>query len=238
MPKRGKKYQEIVKLVDKTKSYSIDEALELVKKVSYSKFDGTVEMHVVLGIDPKKSDQNVRGTISLPKGTGKKVRVLVFAEGENAEQARQAGADYVGSDDLINKISSEGWTDFDVAISTPDMMRKIAKLGKVLGPRGLMPSPKAGTVTENVAQAVKDFKSGKVEIRNDRTGNVHIPIGKVSFAKEDLKENLLSALEQLSKMKPESAKGKFINKVVIAPTMGVGINIDLSTEQLKVAWFL
>lgn len=235
MPKRGKKYQEIVKLVDKTKSYSIDEALELVKKVSYSKFDGTVEMHVVLGIDPKKSDQNVRGTISLPKGTGKKVRVLVFAEGENAEQARQAGADYVGSDDLINKISSEGWTDFDVAISTPDMMRKIAKLGKVLGPRGLMPSPKAGTVTENVAQAVKDFKSGKVEIRNDRTGNVHIPIGKVSFAKEDLKENLLSALEQLSKMKPESAKGKFINKVVIAPTMGVGINIDLSTEQLKVA---
>ncbi|PNR95946.1 50S ribosomal protein L1 [Petrotoga sp. 9PWA.NaAc.5.4] len=235
MPKRGKKYQEIVKLVDKTKSYSIDEALELVKKVSYSKFDGTVEMHVVLGIDPKKSDQNVRGTISLPKGTGKKVRVLVFAEGENAEQARQAGADYVGSDDFINKISSEGWTDFDVAISTPDMMRKIAKLGKVLGPRGLMPSPKAGTVTENVAQAVKDFKSGKVEIRNDRTGNVHIPIGKVSFAKEDLKENLLSALEQLSKMKPESAKGKFINKVVIAPTMGVGINIDLSTEQLKVA---
>ncbi|HQD44058.1 MAG TPA: 50S ribosomal protein L1, partial [Defluviitoga tunisiensis] len=209
MPKRGKKYKEVSKLVDKTKTYNIEEAIELIKKVSYTKFDGTVELHIVLGIDPKKTDQNVRGTISLPNGTGKSVRVLVFAEGEKAEQARQAGADYVGSDDLIEKINSEGWTDFDVAIATPDMMRKIARLGKILGPRGLMPSPKAGTVTEDIAQAVKEFKAGKIEVRNDRTGNIHVPVGKVSFNNEALKENILSALEQINKMKPESSKGKF-----------------------------
>lgn len=233
MPKRGKKYKEALKLVDRTKRYSIEEAIELVKKVSYTKFDGTVELHITLGIDPKKTDQNIRGTILLPKGTGKMVRVLVFAEGEKAEEARQAGADYVGSDDLIEKISSEGWTDFDVAIATPNMMPKIAKLGKILGPRGLMPSPKAGTVTDNVAQAVKEFKAGKIEVRNDRTGNIHIPIGKVSFDNEDLKENLLSALDQINKMKPESLKGKFIRNVVIAPTMGPAISLDLSTLNLS-----
>ncbi|MFY9125887.1 MAG: 50S ribosomal protein L1 [Defluviitoga tunisiensis] len=236
MPKRGKKYKEVSKLVDKTKTYNIEEAIELIKKVSYTKFDGTVELHIVLGIDPKKSDQNVRGTISLPNGTGKSVRVLVFAEGEKAEQARQAGADYVGSDDLIEKINSEGWTDFDVAIATPDMMRKIARLGKVLGPRGLMPSPKAGTVTEDIAQAVKEFKAGKVEVRNDRTGNIHVPVGKVSFNNEALKENILSALEQINKMKPESSKGKFIKKATISPTMGPAIVIDLSSlGEIKVA---
>jgi large subunit ribosomal protein L1 len=160
------------------------------------------------------------------------VRVLVFAEGEKAEQAKQAGADFVGSDDLIERINNEGWTDFDVAIATPDIMRKIGRLGKVLGPRGLMPSPKAGTVTDDVAQAVKEFKAGKVEVRNDRTGNIHVPIGKVSFDKDDLKENLISAFEQLMKMKPENSKGKFIRKAVIAATMGPGINIDLNSLSL------
>ncbi|HBT51252.1 MAG TPA: 50S ribosomal protein L1 [Petrotoga sp.] len=232
MPKHGKKYREVIKLVDRQKNYSIDEALDLVKKTSYTKFDGTVELHALLGIDPKKGDQNVRGTISLPKGTGKNVRVLVFAEGEKADQARQAGADFVGSDDLIDRINNEGWTDFDVAIASPDIMRKIGRLGKVLGPRGLMPSPKAGTVTDDVAQAVKEFKAGKVEVRNDRTGNIHIPIGKVSFDKMDLQENLIAAFEQLMKMKPENSKGKFIRKATIAATMGPGINIDLNTLSL------
>jgi len=232
MPKRGKKYREAIKLVDRQKNYDIEEALDLVKKTSYTKFDGTVELHVLLGIDPKKGDQNVRGTISLPKGTGKNVRVLVFAEGEKAEQARQAGADFVGSDDLIERINNEGWTDFDVAIATPDIMRKIGRLGKVLGPRGLMPSPKAGTVTDDVAQAVTEFKAGKVEVRNDRTGNIHVPLGKVSFDKNDLKENLLSAFDQLAKMKPENSKGKFIRKAVIAATMGPSINIDINSLSL------
>lgn len=229
MPKRGKKYKEATKLVDKQKVYDIEEALDTVKKISYTKFDGTVELHILLGIDAKKGDQNVRGTISLPKGTGKNVKVLVFAEGEKAQQAKDAGADFVGSDDLVDKIGNENWTDFDVAIATPDIMRKIAKLGKVLGPRGLMPSPKSGTVTEDVAQAVVEFKAGKVEVRNDRTGNVHIPLGKVSFSKEDLKENLIAAVEQLVRMKPENSKGKFLRKAVIAPTMGPGLTIDIGS---------
>lgn len=229
MPKRGKKYKEAAKLVDKQKVYDIEEALDTVKKISYTKFDGTVELHILLGIDAKKGDQNVRGTISLPKGTGKNVKVLVFAEGEKAQQAKDAGADFVGSDDLVDKIGNENWTDFDVAIATPDIMRKIAKLGKVLGPRGLMPSPKSGTVTEDVAQAVVEFKAGKVEVRNDRTGNVHIPLGKVSFSKEDLKENLIAAVEQLVRMKPENSKGKFLRKAVIAPTMGPGLTIDIGS---------
>lgn len=229
MPKHGKKYKEATKLIDKQKVYDIEEALDIVKKISYTKFDGTVELHILLGIDAKKGDQNVRGTISLPKGTGKNVKVLVFAEGEKAQQAKDAGADFVGSDDLVDKIGNENWTDFDVAIATPDVMRKIAKLGKVLGPRGLMPSPKSGTVTEDVAQAVVEFKAGKVEVRNDRTGNVHIPLGKVSFSKEDLKENLIAAVEQLVRMKPENSKGKFLRKAVIAPTMGPGLTIDIGS---------
>ncbi|BBE32124.1 50S ribosomal protein L1 [Tepiditoga spiralis] len=224
--RRGKKYLEAKKLVDSLKLYSIDEAVELVKKVAYSKFDDSVEVHVQLGIDSTKSDQNVRNTVSLPHGTGKDVKVLVFATGEKAEEAKAAGADYVGSDELADKIVKEAWSDFDVAIATPDMMRVVGKLGRFLGPRGLMPSPKAGTVTADVTAAVKEFKAGRLEVRNDKTGNVHFPAGKKSFDNEKLKENIISGLEQLSKLKPSSSKGKFIKKVSIAPTMGPGVKLD------------
>lgn len=224
--RRGKKYLEAKKLVDSLKLYSVDEAVELVKKVAYSKFDDSIEVHVQLGVDSTKSDQNVRSTISLPHGTGKEVKVLVFATGEKAEEARAAGADYVGSDELADKIVKEAWSDFDVAIATPDMMRVVGKLGRFLGPRGLMPSPKAGTVTADIASAVKEFKAGRLEVRNDKTGNVHFPTGKKSFDNEKLKENIISGLEQLSKLKPSSSKGKFIKKVSIAPTMGPGIKLD------------
>ncbi|HDM70796.1 MAG TPA: 50S ribosomal protein L1, partial [Thermotogales bacterium] len=198
MPKRSKRYSRVRELVDRAKFYSIDEAIELVKKTATAKFDETIELAIKTGIDPRKSDQMVRGTITLPHGTGKKVRVLVFAKGEKAKEAQEAGADIVGAEELIEKIAKEGFLDFDVAIATPDMMRYVGRLGKILGPRGLMPSPKSGTVTEDVASAVKEFKSGRIEIRNDRTGNLHLPIGKVSFDKEKLKENLVSALSQIN----------------------------------------
>ncbi|MCP5455721.1 MAG: 50S ribosomal protein L1 [Thermotogae bacterium] len=223
---RGKKYIEARKLVDKSKDYTIEEAIELVKKASYAKFDETIEIHVQIGIDATKSDQNVRSTIALPHGTGKTVRVAVFATGEKVEEAKNAGADFVGSDDLADKILNEGWTDFDVAIATPDMMRVVGKLGKVLGPRGLMPSPKAGTVTPDVASAVKEFKAGRIEVRNDKTGNVHFPVGKKSFDTEKIKENIISGVEQLSKLKPANSKGKFIKKIVTASTMGPGVKLD------------
>jgi large subunit ribosomal protein L1 len=228
MAKRGKKYQEVRKQVDALKIYALDEAVDLVKKVSYANFDASIEVHVVLGIDSKKSDQNVRSTVSLPHGTGKEVRVLVFAEGEKAEAANKAGADFVGGEDLAQKITSEGWTDFDVAIASSDMMKVVGKLGRVLGPKGLMPSPKAGTVTDDIENAVSAFKAGKLEVRNDKTGNVHFPVGKKSFENDKLKENIVSGLEQLSKLKPSTSKGKFIRRVVIAPTMGPGIKIDLT----------
>lgn len=226
MPKRSKRYLEARKLVDRTKSYSVDEAIELIKQMPSAKFDESIELHIKTGIEPSKSDQQVRGTISLPHGTGKNVRVLVFTRGEKVEEAKAAGADFVGSDELIQQIQKEGWTDFDVAIATPDMMREIGRLGRILGPRGLMPSPKSGTVTADVAEAVKAFKAGRVEIKNDKTGNLHLPIGKKSFDNEKLKENLVSALEQISKMKPAAAKGRFIIKVVVAPTMGPGLKLD------------
>jgi len=225
MPKRSKRYLEARKLVDRTKAYTIGEAIELLKQMPSAKFDESIELHIKTGIEPSKSDQQVRGTISLPHGTGKNVKVLVFTRGEKVEEAKAAGADFVGSDELIQQIQ-KGWTDFDVAIATPDMMREIGRLGRILGPRGLMPSPKAGTVTTDVAEAVKAFKAGRVEIKNDKTGNLHFPIGKKSFDSEKLKENLVSALEQISKMKPAAAKGRFIVKVVVAPTMGPGIKLD------------
>jgi len=225
MPKRSKRYLEARKFVDRNREYLLDEALELLKKFPSAKFDESVELHIKTGIEPSKSDQQVRGTISLPNGTGKDVKVLVFARGEKAEEAKNAGADYVGSDDLIQQVQG-GWTDFDVAIATPDMMREIGRLGRILGPRGLMPSPKSGTVTTDVEEAVKAFKAGRVEIKNDKTGNLHLPVGKKSFDLNVLKENIISALEQISKMKPSAAKGRFIVKVAVATTMSPGIKLD------------
>ncbi len=228
MPKHSKRYVEVKKLVDRMKYYDVDEAIDLVKKTATAKFDETVELHLATNIDYRKPDQHIRGTISLPHGTGKKVKVLVFAKGDKAKEAKEAGADYVGAEDLVEKIQNEGFLDFDVAIATPDMMRIIGRLGKILGPRGLMPSPKSGTVTNEVGEAVKEFKKGRIEIRTDKTGNLHIPIGKVSFDKEQLKENLLSAIDQVMSMKPSSVKGQLLRKAVIASTMGPGIKLDLN----------
>ena len=228
MPKHSKRYVEAKKLVDRMKYYDVDEAIDLVKKTATAKFDETVELHLATNIDYRKPDQHIRGTISLPHGTGKKVRVLVFAKGEKAKEAEEAGADYVGAEDLVEKIQNEGFLDFDVAIATPDMMRIIGRLGKILGPRGLMPSPKSGTVTNEIGEAVREFKKGRIEIRTDKTGNLHIPIGKVSFDKEQLKENLLSAVDQVMSMKPPSVKGQLLKKAVLASTMGPGIKLDLN----------
>ncbi|MEN3043355.1 MAG: 50S ribosomal protein L1 [Fervidobacterium sp.] len=229
MPKHSKRYNEIRKLVDREKAYTLDEAVELVKKVSTAKFDETVEFHIKTNIDYRKSEQNIRSTISLPHGTGKTVRVLVFAKGEKAEEAKNAGADYIGAEELADKIANEGFVDFDVAIATPDMMKVIGKLGKILGPRGLMPNPKTGTVTEDIAATVSEFKKGKVEVRTDKTGNLHFPVGKASFDTTKLKENIKSAYEQVLALRPAGVKGQFIKKAVIASTMGPGIKLDLST---------
>lgn len=228
MPKRSKRFEAGKAKVDRTKAYNLKDAVKLVKEIATAKFDETVELHICTSIDPRKAEQQIRNTISLPHGTGKTVRVLVFAKGEAAEQAKEAGADFVGAEDYADKITSEGWTDFDVAIATPDMMRIIGRLGKVLGPRGLMPSPKSGTVTDDVAEAVKAFKLGRVEARNDKTGNIHIPIGKKSFKDEALQENLENALKQIMGLKPAAVKGRLFKKVAIAPTMGAGIKLDAS----------
>jgi len=228
MPKHSRRYQEAKNLVDRQRFYPLDEAVGLVKKTATAKFDETVELHIKTGIDPRKSDQMVRSSISLPNGTGKSVKVLVFARGEKAKEAQEAGADYVGAEDLVEKIEKEGFLDFDVAIATPDMMRVIGRLGRILGPKGLMPSPKSGTVTDDIATAVKEFKMGRIEVRTDKTGNIHVPVGKVSFDDEKLKENIVSALEQISRLRPGTMKGKFFRKVVIASTMGPGIKLDLS----------
>jgi large subunit ribosomal protein L1 len=229
MPKHSKRYNELRKLVDPEKSYSLEEAVELIKKTSTAKFDETVEFHIKTNIDYRKSEQNIRSTISLPNGTGKSVRVLVFAKGEKAEEAKNAGADYVGAEELADKIANEGFFDFDVAIATPDMMKVLGKLGKVLGPRGLMPNPKSGTVTDDVAAAVSEFKKGKVEVRTDKTGNLHFPVGKASFTPEKLAENIKSAYEQVLALRPAGVKGHFIKKAVIASTMGPGIKLDINT---------
>ncbi|QOY37517.1 50S ribosomal protein L1 [Anaerobacillus isosaccharinicus] len=228
MAKKGKKYQEAAKLVDRTKAYPIEEAIELVKKTSVASFDETVEVAFRLGVDPKKADQQIRGAVVLPHGTGKVQRVLVFAKGEKAKEAQAAGADYVGDEDYINKIS-QGWFDFDVVVATPDMMGQVGKLGRVLGPKGLMPNPKTGTVTFEVDRAVNEIKAGKIEYRVDKAGNVHAPIGKVSFDTDKLKENLTTVIETLIKVKPAAAKGTYMKNIAIASTMGPGVKLNVAT---------
>jgi large subunit ribosomal protein L1 len=227
MPKHGKKYREVVALVDHQKLYSPDEALALIKQTAYTKFDATVEIHVRLGVDPRHADQQVRDVVVLPHGLGKTVRVLVFAQGEGVSLARDAGADYVADDELINRIQS-GWTDFDVAIATPDMMGKVGRLGRVLGPRGLMPNPKAGTVVpaEDLPRVIEESKAGRVEFRIDKTSNLHIPIGKASFAPNQLYDNFASLMEAIKKARPAAAKGNYIRKITVCNTMGPGIKID------------
>ena len=228
MAKRGKKYQEAAKLVERTTFYEPQEAVELVKKTSVGNFDGTVEAAIRLGVDPKKNDQQVRGAVVLPNGTGKTQRVLVFAKGEKAKAAEAAGADYVGEADYIAKIN-EGWFEFDVIIATPDMMGEVGKLGRVLGPKGLMPNPKTGTVTFDVEKAVNEIKAGKVEYRVDRAGNVHAPIGKVSFEADKLVENLNTLVETLVKVKPAAAKGTYLKNISVTSTMGPGVKVNAST---------
>ncbi|ADI25168.1 MULTISPECIES: 50S ribosomal protein L1 [Geobacillus] len=228
MPKRGKKYLEALKLVDRSKAYPIAEAIELVKKTNIAKFDATVEVAFRLGVDPKKADQQIRGAVVLPHGTGKVARVLVFAKGEKAKEAEAAGADYVGDTEYINKIQ-QGWFDFDVVVATPDMMGEVGKLGRILGPKGLMPNPKTGTVTFDVAKAVQEIKAGKVEYRVDKAGNIHVPIGKVSFDNEKLAENFAAVYEAILKAKPAAAKGTYVKNVTITSTMGPGIKVDPST---------
>lgn len=226
MKKFGKKYVEASKLVDRSKEYSVDEAAELVKKTATTKFDGTVEISINLNIDTKKADQQMRGSIVLPSGTGKTKRVCVLAKGAQAEEAKKAGADYVGEAELIEKMSKENWFDFDVIVATPEMMPALGKIGKVLGPKGLMPNPKTGTVTMNTGKAVEDIKKGMIEYRADSYGIVHSPVGKVSFTKEALVENINFLVNTIVKAKPTTVKGNYINSIVISNTMGPGIKID------------
>lgn len=228
MKKRGKKYAEATKLVDRTKSYQLREAVQLLKQAATANFDETVEIAFRLGVDPKQADQNIRGAVVLPHGTGKTQRVLVFAKGEKIKEAEAAGADYIGDEDIVAKIN-EGWFDFDVIVATPDMMAEVGKLGRVLGPKGLMPNPKTGTVTFEVEKAVSDIKAGKVEYRVDKSANLHVPVGKVSFEDEKLVENLETIIDTIIRVKPQSSKGKYIRNVTIASTMGPGIKVDVSS---------
>jgi large subunit ribosomal protein L1 len=232
MANKGKKYQEAVKLVDRTKAYDIQEAIELAKKTSIVKFDATVEAAFRLGVDPKKADQQIRGAVVLPNGTGKTQRVLVFAKGEKAKEAEAAGADYVGDSEFINKIQ-QGWFEFDVIVATPDMMGEVGKLGRVLGPKGLMPNPKTGTVTFDVTKAVNEIKAGKVEYRVDKAGNIHVPIGKVSFEDQKLVENFNTIFDTMMKVKPAAAKGTYMKNVTVSTTMGPGVKVDPSTATSK-----
>jgi large subunit ribosomal protein L1 len=232
MAKKGKKYLEAVKLIDRTKAYSVAEAVELAKKVDFSKFDATVEVAFRLGVDPKKADQQIRGAVVLPNGTGKTQRVLVFAKGEKAKEAEAAGADFVGDTDYINKIQ-QGWFDFDVIVATPDMMGEVGKLGRVLGPKGLMPNPKTGTVTFDVTKAVNEIKAGKVEYRVDKAGNIHAPIGKASFEDSKLVENFTTIFDTLMKVKPAAAKGTYMKNVTVTTTMGPGVKVDASSFSTK-----
>jgi len=226
--KRGKKYIDSAKLIDKTKLYDSAEALELVCKTAKAKFDETLEVHLKMGVDSRHADQQVRGAVVLPNGTGKKVRVLVFAKGDKIKEAEEAGADYVGSDELVAKITGENWFDFDIVVATPDMMGVVGRLGKVLGPKGLMPTPKAGTVTMDVAKAIAEIKAGKIEYRLDKTNIIHCPVGKVSFGPEKLGENLDTLMTAIVKARPAAAKGQYIRSCVIATTMGPGIKVNSS----------
>ncbi|MBR1579320.1 MAG: 50S ribosomal protein L1 [Selenomonadaceae bacterium] len=224
MAKRSKKYQDAEKLLERGKLYSVDEAVELVKKTSIAKFDETIELHVRLGVDPKYADQQVRGAVVLPNGTGKSKRVLAFAKGEKAQEATAAGADFVGAEDLAEKIKG-GWLDFDVAVATPDMMGVVGRLGKILGPRGLMPNPKLGTVTPDITKAINEQKAGKVEYRTDKAGNIHCPIGKKSFDDGKLKENYQTLIDTLIKAKPAAAKGQYMKAITLSSTMGPGVPV-------------
>ncbi|MGI6424083.1 MAG: 50S ribosomal protein L1 [Tepidanaerobacteraceae bacterium] len=225
MAKHGKKYVEALKLVDRTKLYEVQEAMELVEKTAVRNFDETIEVAVRLGVDPRHADQQVRGTVTLPHGTGKTVRVLVFAKGDKVKEAEEAGADFVGSDEMVAKIEG-GFFDFDVAVATPDMMGTVGRLGRVLGPKGLMPNPKAGTVTFDVGKAVKEIKAGKIEYRVDKTKIVHAPIGKKSFGADKLKENFHAIMDAIIKARPAATKGQYIRSVVISSSMGPGIKIN------------
>lgn len=224
--KRGKKYLESLKLIDRTKLYNPEEAISLTKQTAKAKFDETVEISIRLGVDPRHADQQVRGAVVLPHGTGKTVKVLVFAKGEKAREAEEAGADFVGAEDMVARIQNENWFGFDVCVATPDMMGVVGRLGRLLGPKGLMPNPKSGTVTMDVAKAVKDIKAGKVEYRLDKTAIIHVPIGKVSFTDEQLAENMYALMDAVIKAKPAAAKGTYLRSVVISSTMGPGIKIN------------
>jgi large subunit ribosomal protein L1 len=228
MAKRSKAYQAAAEKIAADTQYEPAQAIALAKETSVSKFDGTVEVALRLGVDPRKADQMVRGTVNLPHGTGKTAKVLVFAAGDRAEAAREAGADYVGSDDLLEKVAG-GFTDFDAAVATPDMMGKVGRLGKVLGPRGLMPNPKTGTVTMDVAKAVTDIKGGKIEFRVDKHSNLHFIIGKASFSQEQLEENFKAAIDEVNRLKPSSSKGRYISKATLTTTNGPGIPVDAGT---------
>ena len=222
----GKRYEESAKLVEKNKKYTINEALEIIEKMPKAKFDETVELHVKLGVDSKHADQQVRGTVVLPNGTGKTLKVLVFAKGPKAEEAIKAGADYVGAEELIPKIQNENWFDYDVVVATPDMMGVVGRLGKVLGPKGLMPNPKSGTVTMDVTKAIADIKSGKVEYRLDKTNIIHLSFGKVSFGAQKLQENYQTVMEAIIKAKPAAAKGQYLKSIAVTTSMGPGIAIQ------------
>ncbi len=224
--KRGKKYQEIAKLVDSTKLYDVNEAIELITKTSTAKFDETVEAHIKLGVDSRHADQQVRGAVVLPHGTGKKLRVLAIAKGEKAEQAEKAGADYVGAEDMIAKIQNDNWFEFDVVVATPDMMGLIGRIGRVLGPKGLMPNPKAGTVAVDIEKAITDIKAGKIEYRLDKTNIIHVPIGKVSFGSGKLDENFQTLMSAIIKARPSAVKGQYLRSVSLSNTMGPGIKIN------------
>jgi len=230
--KPGKKYSAASSQIER-KPYALEEAVPLVQKIKFAKFDETVELHMRLGVDPKHADQMVRGTVVLPNGLGKSKTVLVIASGDKLREATEAGADFVGGEDMVTKIQSEGWTAFDAVIATPDMMRSVGKLGKVLGPRGLMPNPKTGTVTTDIAQAVKEVKAGKVEFRVDKTGVIHVPVGKISFDEQKLVENATSLMSAVVKAKPAAAKGKYVRSVKLCSTMGPGVPLDTTPYNLK-----
>ena len=224
--KRGKKYVEAAKLIDRTATYDIDQAMELVKKAATAKFDETIEAHIRTGCDGRHAEQQIRGAVVLPHGTGKSVKVLVFAKGDKAEEAKAAGAEYVGAEELIPKIQNEGWFDFDVVVATPDMMGVVGRLGRVLGPKGLMPNPKAGTVTMDVTKAINEIKAGKIEYRLDKTNIIHVPVGKASFTEEQLADNFQTLIDAINKAKPAAVKGQYLKSVTLTSTMGPGVKIN------------